>query len=195
MLTFKDLMEKMHEAAVLDAKGRAAFKRDHENALALTSVLTLTLADLLIRLDKCEVPNVDVPAPGLGLDQTPDLNREISENIGSPANDNGDEIPPTVPTAPMPSEAEKTATLIKKFVNHEFIGEAALYKFSPPVDGHDFVILSAAVTVDHGVETYAFPAKDADAAGVSDWGELGISQVGTLSHEQIITDAGYRLVA
>ena len=73
------------------------------------------------------------------------------------------------------------------------IGRKALYKFNPPCEGHELIILSSVDVPGSGIETYAFPAKweEGNKPEIIDWTELNISQKGTLSHQKIIEDAGY----
>lgn len=71
-----------------------------------------------------------------------------------------------------------------------------LYHVDPAIvdydDSYSWVVLSAADTPDHGIETYIFPS---DTVGnIMDWLELEGSQRGTLSHERILTDMGYEII-
>jgi hypothetical protein len=62
----------------------------------------------------------------------------------------------------------------------------------PPHEGSEFVRSSAAITFDHGPETYLFPC---DSEGnVNDWGELPGSFIGGMSHDDAIRRAGYEIV-
>ena len=96
----------------------------------------------------------------------------------------------------------KEAIFIRKIIGWR--GDARLYKLSepteynkpwdddaPPAKTTDYIIVSAAHTVDHGPETYIFPAlEDGD---VLDWGELDGSFRGGLDHKKALKAAGYIL--
>lgn len=82
----------------------------------------------------------------------------------------------------------KKAKLIKDSLEG-FRGHAALYKLSEPLEGHTFVICSAADVPFSGVETYIFPA-DEDGK-IIDYGELEGSAQGTRSHAMVLRNAGY----
>ncbi len=85
----------------------------------------------------------------------------------------------------------KTAQRIKNLPG--FRGEACLYKCAPPLEGHEYVVVSAAFAMFDGPETYIFPAdKDGE---VIDWGELSGSLRGTLEHEDALQAAGYAIEA
>ena len=73
-----------------------------------------------------------------------------------------------------------------------FRGDARLYRLTPPLDGDEYVIVSAADTLD-GPETYIF-AADA-LASVIDWRELDGSYKGGLDHAQALRNAGYEVTA
>ena len=97
---------------------------------------------------------------------------------------------------------EKTATLIRDELP-DFRGHAALYRVEPPIEGYEpwdetkqapkysYVVVSA-VSVLGTPETYMFGANE--HGEIVDWGELPGSQKGTLSHTQVLTEAGYYLV-
>lgn len=68
----------------------------------------------------------------------------------------------------------------------------AVYQMDPPLAGHRFVVASAAVTLDHGPETYLFGA-DADG-NVVDGGELEGSTIGVMDHEMAFANAGYKMI-
>ena len=70
-------------------------------------------------------------------------------------------------------------------------GRAYLYELDEPLDGHNYVIVSAAVVPYSGPETYIFPADGPDAEDASDFGELDGSYRGGLSHEKALARAGY----
>lgn len=95
-----------------------------------------------------------------------------------------------------------TATFIKDLDG--FVGHAALYELSKPVEydkswGDDdppaktttLVIVSSAHVMFSGPETYIFAANKAGA--VLDWSELAGSQKGSVSHEEALADAGYKM--
>lgn len=65
-----------------------------------------------------------------------------------------------------------------------------LYRLDPPLDGHEYVVVSAA-TVMGEPETYIFPS-DADG-NVTSWGELDGSFKGALDHQAALRGAGYDL--
>lgn len=92
-----------------------------------------------------------------------------------------------------------TATWVKDTSNVR--ANAALYRFDPPLvssgwddaPGHDvpYAVVSAA-SPSGDPETYVF---EADEAGqIVDWSEMECSQRGTLSHEDVLQDAGYEIV-
>lgn len=81
---------------------------------------------------------------------------------------------------------------------------ARLYKVNPPVkytsydlDGEpcsneaSHVVVSAAVTMDHGHETYIFPADE--HGRVISWNEIDGSFIGGLDHAEALRRAGYSL--
>jgi len=95
----------------------------------------------------------------------------------------------------------KTATLVMDNLG-KFQGEASLYRLSEPIaeyswddeevpETHEYVIVSAAVAMMSGPETYIFPA-DKDGS-VLNWGELDGSYRGGLSHQKALRNAGYDL--
>lgn len=92
-----------------------------------------------------------------------------------------------------------TATRIRKNLPN-YNGTAHLYRVDPPLEGNEYVIVSA-VTLPfldlfpdmERDETYIFPAtKD---GGVADWGELDGSMKGTLDHAEALANAGYEVTA
>ena len=95
----------------------------------------------------------------------------------------------------------RTATKICKAKNMS--GDAALYKLSEPLDGNEYVIVSAVDLASRfqsirahdwdATETYIFPANE--AGRVTSWGELDGSQKGTLDHSVALRDAGYEVAA
>lgn len=92
----------------------------------------------------------------------------------------------------------KTATLIKDKLP-DFAGHAALYRLSEPLDSEwneeapkaEFVVVSAAVVMYCGPETYIFAADE--AGEVTNWCELPGSMKGTLSHAEALEHAGYEV--
>lgn len=85
--------------------------------------------------------------------------------------------------------SSKTATLIKNLSG--FKGNAALYKLSHMIAGHQYVIVSAAVVCGYP-ETYIFRSNK--NGEVVSWMEINGSQKGTLDHEKVLNDAGFKLV-
>lgn len=72
-----------------------------------------------------------------------------------------------------------------------FANDARLYRMEPPLEGHEYVVVSAADVMFTGPETYIFPAsKD---GRVIDWGEMDGSYRGGLSHEEALRGAGYEI--
>lgn len=99
----------------------------------------------------------------------------------------------------------QTATFVKRLTG--FNGDARLYRLDKPIEYQDwdsdadayvtkhseYVVVSAVHAMFSGPETYMFPAdKDGN---ITDWGEIGASQRGTLSHETVLTESGYEVVA
>lgn len=66
-----------------------------------------------------------------------------------------------------------------------------LFRCDPGGPLPKYVIVSAAVTIDHGPETYIFAANR--KAEVTCWIELDGSFVGGMDHEQAIRGAGYEV--
>ena len=71
--------------------------------------------------------------------------------------------------------------------------DARLYRVEPPYQGHDFLVVSAAVVPFTGAETYIFAAtaETAVTEQPSSWLELGGSSRGTLSHAEVLNYIGY----
>jgi hypothetical protein len=93
-----------------------------------------------------------------------------------------------------------TATKIRKLAGWK--SDAALYRTEPPLDGNEYVVVSAVDLANRfpvydgaprsmQIETYIF-AADKDGA-VSDYCELSGSMKGTLDHADALRDAGYEL--
>lgn len=84
------------------------------------------------------------------------------------------------------------ARLIKRAIPG-YNGVANLYRCEPPLEGHEYVVVSAAEVMFIGPETYIFPGN---AEGeVTDLGELGGSYRGGLDHARALWGAGYEVVA
>lgn len=96
--------------------------------------------------------------------------------------------------------SKQTATLVREKLP-KFSGHANLYRLSEPLDGNEYVIVSAVnmgsrFPMDHvplsmQIETYIFPASE--DGEVIDWGELFGSMKGTLSHIEALGEAGYEV--
>ena len=71
-----------------------------------------------------------------------------------------------------------------------FTGMAALYKLSEPLDGFEYVVVSAA-TVFGRDETYTFGSNE--NGEVQDWLELPGSVNGVCDHEVALNNAGYEV--
>ena len=87
----------------------------------------------------------------------------------------------------------KTAKMIKD-ISENYNGDARLFKLSTPLDGNEFVVVSAVEAPFDTLspETYIFPA---DSNGVvTDWGELEGSYQGGMSHQEALARAGYELI-
>ncbi|MEA5453254.1 hypothetical protein SPF06_00830 [Sinomonas sp. JGH33] len=92
-----------------------------------------------------------------------------------------------------------TATHIRNL--HDWIGRAALYRMDPPLDGNEYVVVSAAdsrgrrwastIPEVMKTETYIFGADD--EGNCPDLRELPGSMKGTLSHEEALAKAGYEV--
>ena len=91
----------------------------------------------------------------------------------------------------------RTATLIKADLPR-FTGAASLYRLDPPLVDYDektaaeYVIVSAAVVMFTGPETYIFAATP--EGEVESWGEMKGSMRGTLDHADALREAGYEIV-
>jgi hypothetical protein len=70
-------------------------------------------------------------------------------------------------------------------------GEAKLYRLTPPLDGAEFVVVSAANVPCSGPETYIFPATS--DGKITDFLELDGSFRGALDHERALSGAGYEI--
>ena len=89
-------------------------------------------------------------------------------------------------------------------INKQTNSDGRVFLMSPPLDGHEFVYVSASTMKGMNVilagyagpqlepETYIFPC---DVSGeVTSWGELDGSYRGGLSHAQALKNAGYEIV-
>ena len=85
----------------------------------------------------------------------------------------------------------KTATLIT--VKPGMRGEYRLYRLSEPLEGHEFVLVSAIHTMfDAGHPgTYIIPSNEAGT--ITDWSALPGSIQGVYDHAQALAGAGYEL--
>ena len=82
----------------------------------------------------------------------------------------------------------ETATKVRDLDN--FTGMAALYKLSKPLEGYDYVVVSA-TRVYVQVETYIFPSNE--NGEVVDWGELPGSMREVYNHVMALNNAGYEV--
>lgn len=95
-----------------------------------------------------------------------------------------------------------TATRIKHLPS--WSSNADLYRLDPPLQGHEFVAVSALEAPTHDpkapggvrthLETYIF-AADADGTVDPDMTELPGSMAGTLDHREALLRAGYEVTA
>lgn len=69
------------------------------------------------------------------------------------------------------------------------MGEWRHYRLSPPLEGHEYVIVSASTVLLSGPETYIFPADE--KGNVTDWAELDGSFRGDRDHNRALRSAGY----
>ena len=72
-----------------------------------------------------------------------------------------------------------------------YTGEAKLYQLEPPLDGNEYVVVSATYAMFSGPETYIFPATPDGT--VTGWGELDGSFRGELDHKLALKNAGYEV--
>lgn len=84
----------------------------------------------------------------------------------------------------------ETATKVRDL--HNFTGMAALYKLSKPLEGYDYVVVSA-TRVYVQVETYIFPSNE--NGEVVDWGELPGSMREVYNHATALKNAGYEYIS
>lgn len=86
----------------------------------------------------------------------------------------------------------KTATWLRDITDWQ--GNVSLYELSEPLEGADFVFVSAVRVPFSGPETYIFAADGPDATDPSSWAELDGSYRGGLSHEHALANVGYEIV-
>jgi hypothetical protein len=93
------------------------------------------------------------------------------------------------------------ATFVREIISPAGAAQR-LYRLSEPITwGGDYeggakgtadhLIVSATVAMFSGPETYIFPANEDGT--VLDWGELPGSLRGTLSHDEVLSAAGYEI--
>lgn len=85
----------------------------------------------------------------------------------------------------------KTATFIERLPR--WSGDARKYRLSEPLDGHDYVIVSAVYAPFSGPETYIFPAREKGGDAIN-YLELAGSFKGGLDHTKALSLAGYQVV-
>jgi len=96
----------------------------------------------------------------------------------------------------------KTATKIRNLT--DWRGDAALYRTEPPLDGNEYVIVSAIDRALRGsiplgeprsmqIETYIFAANIQGESFI--FSELSGSMKGTLDHAEALREAGYEVAA
>ena len=84
------------------------------------------------------------------------------------------------------TNVSKTAELIKHLNDRQ-----RLYRLSEPLEGHEYVVVSAAVDM-FGPETYIFPSNA--NGNVTDYLELDGSFKGAIDHAKALRRAGYQEV-
>jgi hypothetical protein len=101
---------------------------------------------------------------------------------------------------------KKIATFVKH-LKEGFQGDARLYRVEPPIEQehwdfvkekrviskYDYVVVSAAVVMGDGPETYIFGADEQGT--VLCWNELEGSFRGELNHEKALAGAGFTITA
>jgi len=86
----------------------------------------------------------------------------------------------------------KKAEFIKS-LGGSWNGDARLYKLTPPLDGAEYVVVSAVVPFFSGPETYIFPSNK--KGEVESWmEEMEGSFRGALDHVEALGNAGYEVV-
>lgn len=68
--------------------------------------------------------------------------------------------------------------------------DAALYHVTPPLEGHEFIVVTKAVRVFGGMETLVVPS---DADGNVTVSRLAGTSAGSLEHSEALLRAGCRL--
>ena len=88
---------------------------------------------------------------------------------------------------------ETAVEINTKLKDKGFIGDARLYRLTAPLEGYDYVVVSALSFNDSGAidETYIFGSDD--EGNVLNWGELPGSLRGTLDHAEVLREAGYEI--
>ncbi len=89
-------------------------------------------------------------------------------------------------------ETKKYAYLVRELHTDSRVCQG-LYKCVPPLEGHDYVIVSATSAINEvGVETYIFPSNEQGTP--TDYCELQGSIKGTQNHSIALAEAGYTLL-
>lgn len=83
---------------------------------------------------------------------------------------------------------KKTAKFIKDKIS-EVGAIQRLYKMTPPLEGHEYVIVSAVNAMFSGPETFIFPADE--NGKITNFFELDGSFKGSLEHKEALDNAGY----
>jgi hypothetical protein len=94
-----------------------------------------------------------------------------------------------IPASHKGGSVGKTATKVKSL--DSFRGDAALYELSEPLDGHEYVVVSASEVPMSGPETYIFGADE--NGEIIDWAELPGSTPGIMCHNSALKNAGYTI--
>lgn len=82
------------------------------------------------------------------------------------------------------------ATLLSNNIEG-FRGHASHWKLDPPLDGHEYVIVSAVDAFMSGPETYIFPSTEEPL--IANWVELEGSERGYKDNERVLRQLGYEL--
>lgn len=89
------------------------------------------------------------------------------------------------------SKKLKKATKIKDLsIHNPFLVKQSLYKLNPPLDGKDFVVVSASSSFINE-EVYIFPSNE--TGKILSFIELEGSYKGGLDHEKALNNMGYSL--
>jgi len=89
-----------------------------------------------------------------------------------------------------------TAVFVKD-VERETRGDQRVYQLDPPLEGHEFVVVSAVELpasvhrLGQSCETYIFPS---DGEEVIEYMDLPGSIKNTMDHEEALKEAGYEIV-